>query len=95
MLYLFAIVFGFGWGGFGTPLTALIGDVFGMRYIGAVIGTLAASWALGAAIGPAIGGFIFDARESYLIAFAIGAVTSLVATILIVFIKQETTAPTI
>jgi MFS family permease len=91
MFYLFAIVFGFGWGGFGAPSTALIGDVFGMRSIGAVIGTLAASWALGAAIGPAVGGFIYDIRGSYRIAFAVGAVSSLVATLFVVLIKKKTT----
>ncbi len=37
-------------------VTALSGDVFGMRSIGSIMGAMSAGWALGAAIGPAMGG---------------------------------------
>lgn len=74
MLYLFAVVFGFLWGGSGATVTALIGDIFGMRRLGAIMGVITAAWALGAALGPAIGGYIFDVSGSYFIAFGAAAV---------------------
>ena len=73
MLYAFAAAFGFLWGGSGVMVTALIGDIFGMRSLGAIMGMLSGAWALGAAIGPAIGGYIFDLSGHYFMAFGAGA----------------------
>lgn len=86
MLYVFAIAFGFLWGGLGVLTTALIGDVFGMRSIGAIMGMMSAGWALGAASGPAIGGYIFDVRGTYFMAFAAGAVAILIAALLVALV---------
>lgn len=86
MLYVFAIAFGFLWGGFGVLTTALIGDVFGMRSIGAIMGMMSAGWALGAASGPAIGGYIFDVSGTYFMAFAAGAVAILLAALLVALV---------
>ncbi len=86
MLYVFAIAFGFLWGGFGVLTTALIGDVFGMRSIGAIMGMMSAGWALGAASGPAIGGYIFDVSGTYFMAFAAGAVAILIAALLVALV---------
>lgn len=40
MLYLFALVYGFAHGGTGPVMAALIGDAFGLRNIGAILGVL-------------------------------------------------------
>ena len=90
MLYLFATLLGITRGGLGVIVTALIGNVFGIRRVGAIMGVLAAGWALGAAIGPAMGGFIFDVSGSYAIAFAAGAAGMLLASILVALVKTET-----
>ncbi|MFC1980225.1 MFS transporter [Chloroflexota bacterium] len=90
MFYLFAVVFGFSWGGLGILIMALVGDVFGMRNIGAIMGTLNVGWSLGAAVGPAMGGFMFDASGSYVTVFAIGAVTTLTAILFVALIRNET-----
>ena len=45
---------------------------------------------IGRAIGPAIGGFIFDINGSYSVAFLIGAVVMVVVTLLIALIRRET-----
>ena len=89
-LYLFALVFGFFYSGFGTSGAALISDTFGLNKIGVIFGLLEISFGIGAAIGPAFGGIIFDVRHSYSLAFLIGAVAMLVVTLLIVLIRQET-----
>ena len=44
---------------------------------------------LGSAIGPALGGFIFDVTTSYSMAVAIGAAAMLIVALLLVFVKTE------
>lgn len=90
MLYIFALVFGFMWGGSGTVITVLIVDLFGTLSLGPIMGIMSASWALGAAIGPSIGGFIFDASGNYFIAFASGAIALFVVVCLLALIKITT-----
>ena len=87
MFYLFAAVFGFTWGGFGIQITALIGDIFGVRSIGAIMGALVIGWTIGAAIGPIMGGFIFDTSNDYSMAFLAGSVAILIATLFLALIK--------
>jgi len=88
MFYLFAIAFGFSRGGLTASTTALVGDIFGTRSIGAIIGVMSAFWSAGAAIGPAIGGFIFDATGNYFTAFAIGAAAMLLVTLFVALIRK-------
>lgn len=89
MLYLFAVVYGLGYGGFDPPTVALVGDTFGLRSIGVIMATLVIGWAIGAAIGPAVGGFIYDVNKSYFVAFLIGALLMLAAALLVFLIKRE------
>ena len=90
MFYLFALVYGFAYGGITPSISALIGDTFGLGRIGAIFGVLEVGFGIGAAIGPAIGGLIFDISNSYSLAFLIGALAILVATLLIALIRRET-----
>jgi MFS family permease len=90
MIYLFAGIFGFTNGGTNPAITALIGDIFGLRNLGIIMGVLNMGFAAGAAIGPAVGGFIFDVRNSYSLAFLMGAVVMLILALLITLIKKET-----
>jgi MFS family permease len=87
--YLFSIVYGFALGGFDIPVTALIGDIFVLHSLGEIMGVLIIGWGLGAAIGPAVGGFIFDVTENYFMAFMIGALAMMVATSCVTVIKHE------
>lgn len=90
MLYLFASVYGFAYGGLGPSTTALIGDTLGLRQIGAILGVLGVGWGIGAAIGPAIGGLIFDVSGSYSMAFLIGALVMSAVALLVAPIRRET-----
>ena len=90
MLYLFGIVCGFSFGGLDPCITALIGDTFGLRSIGVIMGTLNAAWGVGSAIGPAVGGFVFDASKSYSMAFWAGALAMLIVALLVALIRKET-----
>jgi MFS family permease len=89
MFYLFALVFGFSWGGLTTVTTAMIGDIFGQHSIGIIMGALSAGWFLGAAIGPFIGGFVYDVSNNYSVAFSMCVAAMVIATLLLVLIKQE------
>jgi len=89
MFYTFALVYGFMWGGFSLVTTALIGDIFGMRSIGSIMGLINVGWTLGAASGPAIGGLIFDVTGNYFLAFATGAGALLIAGLLVALVRSE------
>jgi len=91
MLYLFGVMCGFLFGGFDPAVTALIGDIFGLRSIGVIMAILNVAFGIGAAIGPAVGGLVFDASESYSTAFLVGALAMLITALLIVLIRREST----
>ncbi|MFC2015044.1 MFS transporter [Chloroflexota bacterium] len=89
MLYLFAVLFGLGSGGLSTSTVALVGDILGVKSIGVLLGTMDVGWWAGAALGPLLGGYIFDVYQSYSLAFIIIAVFILLASILVMFIRDE------
>lgn len=90
-LYIFALVYGFFYSGFGCSGAALISDTFGVKNIGTVLGLLEIGFGIGAATGPAVGGYIYDVSGNYTAAFIIGALAMLVATILVAMVKQKAT----
>ncbi len=90
MFYLFAAVFGFFFGGISTSTTAMIGDIFGLHSIGVIMGTMSACWALGGAIGPFIGGLVYDMWSNYSLAFSISAAAMMIVTLLLALTKRKT-----
>ena len=90
MFYLFAVVFGFQFGGLNAVLTAMVGDTFGLRNIGIIMGTLNIAWYMGAAIGPLTGGFIFDVSDGYSTAFILMSGVMVIAALFIALVRQET-----
>lgn len=88
MLYFFAIAFGILWGGVSIVITTLVGDIFGVNSLGAIMGMMVAWWSLGAAAGPAIAAYIFDVSGHYFAAFAAGAGALFIATILLAILRK-------
>ena len=88
MFYLFALVYGFAYGGLNPVILTLIADIFGTSNIGVIMGTLSVGFALGSAIGPFIGGLVFDINGSYSVAFALGATTILLGAFFLVLVKR-------
>ena len=78
-LAIFALAYGLFYGGFVALLPALVMDFFGARNIGALIGILYTSVAVGTLIGPSAAGFAFDFSRSYLLPIAASACANLVA----------------
>ncbi len=89
MLYLIGLLNGFTLGGFGTATTVLIGEAFGLSDIGKILGVLEIGFSIGAAIGPFLGGLIFDVSGSYRTAFLIVSGTVLARILLVALIRRE------
>ena len=89
MFYVFAIVFGFTFGGLSNLMATLIGDTFGITNIGAMTGALVVGFTIGAALGPAVGGLIFDATGTYFLAFLIGLGVACLAVLCMALTRPE------
>jgi MFS family permease len=63
--YTIAAIFGFAYGGTMPIYAVLIRHYFGQRIMGTVLGAAAMVSSLGMAMGPAIGGWIFDTYHNY------------------------------
>jgi MFS family permease len=88
MFYLFALVFGFFYGGLSTCVTALIGDIFGQRSIGIIMGTLEVGWFLGASLGPFMAGLVYDMNNNYSVAFSINVAATIIVILLLALTKR-------
>lgn len=88
-LYLCGFVWGFSFGGFDTAVVAMVGDIFGLRRIGVIMGTLCIPWGIGAAAGSTLGGLIFDFTHTYFIAFLAGAIAMLALALLIALVAHN------
>ncbi len=89
MFYLFAVVFGFFYGGLDVCTAGLVGDLFGLRHIGTLMGTLSAGWSLGGAAGPLIGGLVYDMTHDYTVAFSLNIVAMILFALLVALAKRE------
>ncbi len=70
-LYLFVLSFGFPMGLFSPALIAGAADLFYGKHFGTVNGIVFMGFGLGGAIGPWLGGYIFDITGNYSLAFII------------------------
>jgi len=86
-LYLFSIVYGFGYGGCIPLFPAAIGDWFGERSYGSILGMLTIPLGIGGAIGPLLAGYVSDITGSYDIAIIIAAVGLFIATVCSLIMK--------
>lgn len=87
MLYLFAAIWGFGYGGWAPLMPALTAELFGLRQMGSILGMVSISFGIGGIAGPAIAGHIFTATGSYSTAWLTGAVAMFLAAMIIPFLK--------
>ncbi|MFC1983209.1 MFS transporter [Chloroflexota bacterium] len=90
IFYLLAVIYGFGFGGWGPIMGSLVGDTFGLRNMGAILGVTEVGFNIGAAVGTAMGGLIFDISQSYFMAFLLTALSLFVGTLLLVSVRRET-----
>ncbi len=87
MLFLFAVVFGFAYGGLVAAQSPAVADLFGMSSHGVILGVIVSIITIGAAVGPVMAGGIFDITGSYNFAFLVCIAFSIVSLILTLFLK--------
>ena len=74
MLYIFAVLFGFSYGGEVPLMPMLISRFFGLQAVMALTGAITGIARAGGALSSWLGGKIFDVSQSYLIAFILMAI---------------------
>jgi sugar phosphate permease len=91
--YLFAIAFGFALGGT-KPLDMLVpAELFGVKTLGTLLGVILLCGTIGAALGPAFAGYMFDMVGNYNAALISMVVISTIATMLtLVLLKYKSKA---
>ena len=95
ILYLFALVFGFGYGSLAPVMPYLVSDRFGRHILGSAYGLLNFfATGVGGSIGPILGGYIFDKTGSYLIAWKFNEAILFIVSLLILTLRPAKKAQT-
>jgi MFS family permease len=85
----FVILFGMGLGGGAVLVPLLVGECFGLRAFGKVLGVVTISATLGAAAGPVLTGRIFDVTETYRLAFILHTISFTAAAVVLYFVRRR------
>ena len=88
MALLFAVLWGTGFGGRVPLLTAILGDFFGRKHFGSILGINMVPSNIAMIIAPLFAGFMFDLKQSYFIPFAAFSVLGFVGTFIILLARQ-------
>ena len=91
--FIFAVIFGFAYGGEIPQLPMLIADIFGIRAMASLMGIAIFISMFGAALGPWVGGKIYDLTLNYHFAFAIAAAVAVFRLALIIGFKKLIVSP--
>ncbi|MFC2058928.1 MFS transporter [Chloroflexota bacterium] len=89
MLYLFVIVYGFFYHASSPTRIGLIRHLFGTRVLASIIGIVTGLGTLFGALGPVLGGYIYDHTGSYGIAFTIGAICWATSALVAIMLKRS------
>jgi MFS family permease len=87
-LAAFIILFGMGLGGGSVVIPLLVGEYFGLRAFGTILGLVTISGTLGAAVGPVLTGRIFDVMGSYDLAFILHIVSFCAAAVAMFLLRR-------
>jgi MFS family permease len=86
--FLFAILYGIGFGGRIPLLTAIRGDYFGRKAFATILGVSFAPMNIAQMGAPVLAGYFFDTRGSYTLPFAALAILNFVGCGLILFVRK-------
>lgn len=87
MFYVFAVIFGIGWGGNSPMYPLLTREYFGSRRLGAIYGGTIVAASLGMAAGGYMGGLLFDISGSYQASLWFSLTAGVISIALIPFLK--------
>jgi MFS family permease len=88
-LYVFAVVFGFGYGGLSCVQSLLAVELFGLSTVGVITAIFSFSFNVGGAVGPVLAGYIFDVNGSYQWAFLICLISIALALLISLSLKPS------
>lgn len=88
MFYLFAVVFGLTTGGTSPLVTVVTAELFGLKSLGAILGSIMLIATIGGSLGAPMAGIIFDKTESYGLAFSICIIFCVLATVFSVILLR-------
>jgi MFS family permease len=87
-LYVYAIVFGFGYGSLAPMMPVLLADRFGRHVLGSAYGWLTFFVVgFGGGLGPVLGGFVYDTSGSYAYAWQFNLVTLVIVALIMLMLK--------
>ena len=89
LLPVFALFFGFFYGGWMAMYAPLISELFGLKHIGSILGTIATAFGIGGTLGPTFAGYIFDVFGSYIMVFTICMVMFIIVALLIMGLSRK------
>lgn len=93
MLYLFAVVLGFAYGALSLLVSPLVAELFGLSSHGVILGVTFLVGTIGEAVGPVLAGGIFDVTGSYLWAFLVLAIISIIGVIFSLMLRPVNGLP--
>jgi MFS family permease len=89
-LFLYALLFGFGYGSLSVMMPCLLADRFGRHILGSAFGMLVFFVAgIGGSLGPLITGILYDLSGTYTQAWLLDLVLLLLVTFLILALKPK------
>jgi MFS family permease len=87
------VLFGLGLGGGAVLVPLLVGECFGLRAFGKILGVVMIAATVGSAVGPVVTGRIFDVTGSYSGAFDLHLAAFTAAAVAIFFLRRPGAAP--
>lgn len=75
LLYSATLLVGFGYGGWVVMNVLVLGNFFGLKNLGKAMGVYLTDGILSGLLGPLLGGAIFDATKSYVLALSFAGIT--------------------
>ena len=88
MVYLFAVLYGIGFGGRIPLLTAIRGDYFGRKAFATIMGLSQFPNNIAMIGAPLFAGYMFDLRGSYFIPFSTFAALNFVGAVMMLFVRR-------
>jgi MFS family permease len=85
LLYIYGIFFGFFSGVIGPTIYSGSADIFSGKHFGAINGFTLVGFGTGGALGPWLGGYIYDTTGNYTIAFVLAAIAVIISCVLFWF----------
>ncbi len=90
-LVVFAVLLGVGYGGFVALGPPLVADIFGVQGLGALLGVLYTSAAVGSAVGPPLAGVLIGDGSGYGTAVLVSLAVASVSAVLVQRVRSSTT----